>query len=1316
MERCPCGRTLYADMVVSHRARCPTYNAHEASTAAAGQAALLQQINERAKKRVAPVPPPGEPQSKKKKLPPWLQSRRAPSPPPAPAPAPASSSSSEMHARSQETTVSDNIDRGYSDDFDAPYEEFENSFGLDKDREEHAEDGVGVPLPQPSAEDDTEDDTRPGPYNLRRRPARVPNLMPQRLEPLEEVSIDPDPTPAESNEQGVKGPAPEKVRTQPNIFGLWKEYDYRPSSDPEKFGDATDCLAPKLRSPPAQPSVRPHDNLVQCRSHELLLEWQSSGTGEKCFEDTERLVNVLRHPDFNQHDFADNSWAKAFRALGASLDGNDDWYNPEVHVDIPLLKQFRAENDGAPSIELILKGFRHRKLCGLMRYLLENDPSCANWTFEPYRVFVTREDGTTERVYGQVYWSDEMIEEHANVQKLFIPESRGGRLPRCIIVFMFGSDAMALSSFGTASAWPGYTMFGNQDKYIRSKPSANAVHHIAQFDKLPDAVQDFIKSRTNGKAAKRALLTFCKRESIHKSWEILLDDEFLQAYEFGMIINCVDGVRRLCFPRILTYSADYPERALIACTKDKGTCLCPRCLISKPLVPKLGLHADMQRRQSKARIDDENRQRKVRLARDLIFKHGIAVDSTALDPLLKDQSLTPITNAFSKRLAPLGFNFFKIFVCDILHDWEKGAFEMILIHMLRVLNTFDKNLLPELDERFRLIGTFGRTTIRKFHNNVSELKRLAARDFEDILQCAIPPFDRLAPEASDLDDLFMDLLFVSADWHAASKLRMHTESSVNGIDLATRQLGTGIRKLKDDTDGLQAKELPRETRARQRRYDTIAAVSGNRAAPATAQTRQLNLEIPKMHLLGYVSTDIRRIGTTDNYDTRLVESAHRRIKRAFRVTNHHNEAAQLTAIERRRGRLSLLAATAPPPPPPPPSVPGRRARKPIRPASSEDVPPSTQPADQYNISKDQRFAVDISHFTARDLDDPATKNFFPQLKSHLLERLGFPYDMPDDRFSEGAQRKVTIVNGKLYLHRTLRLNYTTYDLRRDQDSINPRTDHRDIMFLSEDDRRNAHPYWYARVLNIFHLYVQRVDRPREPPQRVDVLWIRWFGEDTQWRDGWARRRLPRVGFVPDTDPDAFGFLDPATVIRGCHLMPAVAEGRRSDLLPYDRSTARRDGEVDDWTNFYVGIFVDRDMWYRYRGGGVGHRFTLPTRPNAWFPLRPARSRQPQPEENAPAPQEPPPEPAPEPEPEPAPLHEASIEDLHQQAEELAAVESRGTLASYSFEDDDDDEEDGDWEPEGGEAMDGSFDGPVDSSDDELGYDLDDEDANIDDEL
>jgi len=39
-----------------------------------------------------------------------------------------------------------------------------------------------------------------------------------------------------------------------------------------------------------------------------------------------------------------------------------------------------------------------------------------------------------------------------------------------------------------------------------------------------------------------------------------------------------------------------------------------------------------------------------------------------------------------------------------------------------------------IPSRFRQIPTFGRDTIRRFDTNVSAMKKLAARDWEDILQ------------------------------------------------------------------------------------------------------------------------------------------------------------------------------------------------------------------------------------------------------------------------------------------------------------------------------------------------------------------------------------------------------------------------------------------------------------------------------------------------------------------------------------------------------------------------------------------------------
>lgn len=41
---------------------------------------------------------------------------------------------------------------------------------------------------------------------------------------------------------------------------------------------------------------------------------------------------------------------------------------------------------------------------------------------------------------------------------------------------------------------------------------------------------------------------------------MLLDEEFVAAHKVGMDIVFGDGVRRTLFLRVLTYSADYPEK------------------------------------------------------------------------------------------------------------------------------------------------------------------------------------------------------------------------------------------------------------------------------------------------------------------------------------------------------------------------------------------------------------------------------------------------------------------------------------------------------------------------------------------------------------------------------------------------------------------------------------------------------------------------------------------------------------------------------------------------------------------------------------
>ena len=118
-----------------------------------------------------------------------------------------------------------------------------------------------------------------------------------------------------------------------------------------------------------------------------------------------------------------------------------------------------------------------------------------------------------------------------------------------------------------------------------------------------------------------------------------------------------------------------------------------------------------------------------------------------------------------------------------------------------------------------------------------------------------------------------------------------------------------------------------------------------------------------------------------------------------------------------------------------------------------------------------------------------------------------PYDGDEHDFSDTDRDNVLITENKIYEHKTLRVNYTTYDLRREQDTINPGT-HPDVMVLSHEDDR-AHPYWYARVICIFHVdveYRERPDGPYSRPRRMDFLFICWFRWDGNFASGFGTKR------------------------------------------------------------------------------------------------------------------------------------------------------------------------------------------------------------------
>jgi len=206
------------------------------------------------------------------------------------------------------------------------------------------------------------------------------------------------------------------------------------------------------------------------------------------------------------------------------------------------------------------------------------------------------------------------------------------------------------------------------------------------------------------------------------------------------------------------------------------------------------------------------------------------------------------------------------------------------------------------------------------------------------------------------------------------------------------------------------------------------------------------------------------------------------------------------------------------------------------------------------------------------------QNFIPWLKEHLLGHLlGREYDSDEHPFTAQERNALIFMHNCIYKHHILRVNYTTYDLRRAQDLLNPRT-HADFMTLSHEDHDDMDPgkkfpYWFGRILGIFHAVVMYTEHGShcELPQlqRMEFLFVRWFGCDLKHHGGWRNKRLHHIGFVDGNDDATFGFLDPQEVIRGVHLIPVFYYGQTRELFPPSRITCPDHDKDKDWQYFYI---------------------------------------------------------------------------------------------------------------------------------------------------
>ncbi|KAI0057935.1 hypothetical protein BV25DRAFT_1872245 [Artomyces pyxidatus] len=1054
------------------------------------------------------------------------------------------------------------------------------------------------------------------PWTLRNRtfPAKFRDNLPEFLSAFPPAD-DEEAIPSDDFQVVARG-----IVSPSNSFGLFRRYHTTqlPSHDPENEYSGCNVL-PEAK--PRQTWNPPTANLSQYypypnASSFRLGDWYWNGSAQKSDTNFHDLVTIVGDSFYRPEDVGKANWDQINTILGQEdagewLDDDAGWTRTPVTISVPFHPRRGVRTlPGDGPRDFVVEDFFHRNLVSVIREKLSRPHDDALFHYEPYELHWSPPGATEDvRVHGELYTSQAFLDAHDEIQNS--PPEQDCHRPRVIAALMFWSDTTHLTSFGEAKLCPLYMYFGNESKYRRCQPSSHLCEHVAYFKSLPAEFRDFARNQTAGrKSPSGPLVTHCTRELTHAQLRILLDDEFIDAWKHGMIVLCCDGTERRFYPRIFTYSADYPEKILLASIRNLGGFPCPRCLVSLSLVHQMGTPADMHCRQAKLRIDNSSRWSRIKAARKLIYEKNLQVNSAAVNQLLQEESLVPNTNAFSEKLGPLGFNMFQLFVVDLMHEWELGVGRSIFLHILRILAAQDESLLCELDRRFKLVPQFG-TAIRRFTRNCSEMKQMAAHDIENILQCLLPVFEDLLPEPHNTD--INRLIFVASHWHGLAKLRMHTDPTLEIQDAVTASLGEHLRSFSEQTcPCFETRELPREADARMRRESNNTAHSGStkksnverdthvKDPTAGRQLKGFNLKTYKLHSLGDYTASIRYTGTTDSTSTEPAELEHRTSKIRYSRTSRKGFIKQLTQIERRQSRIRRIGLRNS----------SEKATKPVEPeAVSFDLTP------HYNVGRSQNTPVNIIQFVRENKGDPAVKDFMSKLKGHVLPRIyakhleasrsqnsGTISSTSNQTWSNvveqddpSALTTVFFPGDRMFQHQIMNINYTSYDVRRDQDIIHCGTNNRDVMVLASGalDREAmpaTHRFWFARVLGIYHVNAVYTGSGMLDynPRRIDFLWVRWFNHSVAEAMTWDKCELDPVHFPPTNNEESFGFLDPDDVIRCCHIIPAFARG----MAQVGKKPSKLAGEVEDWRGYYINRFADRDMVMRFHWGlAVGHVYS-----------------------------------------------------------------------------------------------------------------------------
>lgn len=369
------------------------------------------------------------------------------------------------------------------------------------------------------------------------------------------------------------------MRSKLNVFGLFREYTRKPTYDPDatlRVEDMSNIPLPSHSAETLDEALSATTVAGDNTTEQLLYEWMNDGVNLKTAREMNKLVhNKILNEAFKTTELGHFD-AERTNHRADEMDQDTEAPRPfgtgftprEVVIEVP------SGDPKVPARPFSVRGLYCRRIVDVIREAFGDPILSKYYHLFPFRLFrrspgspaasssSTTSTNACQRVLTDIYNSDAMLEEHERVQHADLPpDDPHCKRPRIVSALMAWSDSTHLADFGTAHIWPIYLMLGNLSKYIRCQPTSGACLHLAYIPSLtPEVTRDIAAFHAKWKTQKKQILTHCKRELMQEVWRILLGDaDFQHAYRYGMVIE-IHGCEYRVYPRLLTYSADYPEK------------------------------------------------------------------------------------------------------------------------------------------------------------------------------------------------------------------------------------------------------------------------------------------------------------------------------------------------------------------------------------------------------------------------------------------------------------------------------------------------------------------------------------------------------------------------------------------------------------------------------------------------------------------------------------------------------------------------------------------------------------------------------------